>query len=223
MPSPNVHAFKGLAIAGALLKVAEPQPGELGLAGTVALPLAIALVGYVSHLPLDCIPHLDTVAASTKEDYDLSMAGNPLAPIHDVGIWPVFLPNGRQILRETHPELADPEPITVRPIPMRLAVIDISVACLVTFVVLLPYLMHQPYLWLCLGAGAFGVVLPDALLAKPIHDRLIKQTWFWRLDYFHHWIHAPVMKWEDRLAGLISQLVLLAIFVWLAWINHPLL
>ena len=218
MPSPIVHSQQGLGIAGLLLKFAFPTLNAFGLGWT--LPLIIAVIGYFAHLPLDCVPHADTVVYGSDEDFDQSMALDPKKWTKEVGLWPVFTPGSRETLRKSHPQVADPPPVDVTPWPMTLALYDVAVAFLVTVAWLWPYL-QDPFTWICLGAGAFGAVLPDLVLAKPIHRRLIKYDWFWRLDYLHHWVHASVMLRKDRIAGTIIQIILFGLFGWFAWTNRP--
>ncbi len=218
MPSPIVHSQQGLTLAALLLKHWQPTLSALGLEWL--LPPIILVLGYLFHIPLDAMPHIDTVAFGTQEDYDKSMKWDPKKLVHEIGLWPAYTPSGREQLRVTHPLLADPQPVEIARTPMIWALGDVAVAGILTLICLWPYL-GNPFLLICLGAGALGTVMPDLVLVKQIHQVIIKSDLYWRLDYTHHWFHATVMKRKDLVFGILLQVVYLAFFGWAAWSLRP--
>jgi hypothetical protein len=216
--SPAGHANWGVASTGVVYNLLMPILAPMGYGWLV--PLISGAVGFVAHPPTDVIPHADTVVCGTEAEYEESMVWNPKVLIQEIGLWPIYTKNGREKLAAINVRLAYPPPVEITQTPMRYAYAD----CMLGLIVTLAWCWLYRGNWLACATvfiGAGCSMAPDFILAGFIHPRLIKHNWFWRWDYFHHWCHAPVMVYKDRILAFTLTGIQFVISGLVAWHFRP--
>lgn len=207
--APSVHSPKGFWLALLLLRLLEP----FGLAW-----LAWALVPFacwVAHWLADIIIHFEFIHTGSRKQFKKALKKDPKNKIKAIGLWPILNSNGRCALACIDPSLASPRPLDIFARAMIFGILDVLAAGLLALWLAWHY-ANTPVTALIGLWGAAWAVAPDILLFRPIYERLIGQNWFWRLDYFHHWIHTRVLAYEWRWWGLAIQISAMLIFIYLA-------
>lgn len=212
--APTVHAAQGASIASFYYFACV----RMGLSHDTSIGLALGLIPptcWIAHWAIDRIPHYEFVHTGSNEEFEDAMAGDPKNRIKAVGLRSLFAKNQRQELAKEQPDLAFPRPLTIFKKAMLFGVFDIFLSGLLALW-LASQFMNERQVALLILWGAAWAVMPDLVLFGPIYQRLIKRDWFWKLDYFHHWVHVRVLAYDWRYLGLAFQVVATLLFIWLA-------